>query len=99
MKKSLILVVIAAAVISTSCRKDRTCTCTTSITDTIASGGATTTVASTGSTTDTEKSVKKSYAKLAGCYDRTETEVFTGGGGGAGAYTDTKVTVFTCTLK
>ncbi|MBK9283776.1 MAG: hypothetical protein IPM51_05580 [Sphingobacteriaceae bacterium] len=95
MKKIFLLAVIAVAVITTSCKKERVCSCDWTSTTTSSSPGGTVTTASSGTEkwTATDK-VKKGWAKEnAECYDRTEsyTNIW-------GTTTQTTVREYTCEL-
>jgi len=98
MKKTLILAVVAVAALTSSCRKDRTCTCSSTWTSTYTQGGVSTSSSGSGNDKFTLVESKKSVAKLYDCYDKTTTST-SSGGTGTGAYTSVLVTDYTCELK
>jgi hypothetical protein len=98
MKKIILLAVVAVAVTSASCRKERTCTCSWTNTSTTTFGGASTTSSSTGSDKWTFNELKKRDARVwAECTDHTDTYNYSGGSGSS-AYTTVSVTENTCEL-
>lgn len=99
MKKNIILVAVIVSVITTSCRKDRTCTCSSTLTETRTQAGTTVTTVGTENSVTIYKKITKKLAKTANCYDRTETYTYSGGGSGNNAYTVSDVTVYSCKLK
>ncbi len=106
MKKIILLAVVAVAVTSASCRKTRTCDCSTASSLVVVVNGTTTTNP-TGSgypqttsdkiTMDKQKSIDfREYGgpNGGGCYSKTTTNTYTITGG-TGTVTD----VQTCTIK
>jgi hypothetical protein len=96
MKKIFLVMLIVAG--SISCRKERTCECTTK-----------TVIETTGSTTNhlehttsrkvtKDKQKKKEFIRASDCYSTKTTETYFGGSG-AFTYTDVTTTEVNCDLK
>ena len=82
MKNIILFAAVAVAVIGTSCRKERTCECTSISTTVTTVGGNSTTTTSTGTSKVTMASQKKKDFRLTeSCYGYkdTYTNTFTGG--------------------
>jgi len=106
MKKIILLAVVAVAVTSLSCRKTRTCACTTATSLVTVVGGVSSTnpagsgypqTSSDNITMDKQKAIDfKEYGGPGGggCYSKTTTNTFTFTGG-----TGTTTDVQTCTIK
>ncbi len=90
MKKTLILAVVAVAVMAVSCRKDRTCTCNNTTTTTPSSGSA---VVSSETSVQTATGIKKNDPRW-DCNSKTVAYTYTYTGGSA-----LVSTVYDCTLK
>lgn len=98
MKKAILLAVVAVAVTSASCRKERTCTCEWTSTNVSTVSGNSTTTTSTGKETYKLDAIKKRDAIVwAECTDHTDKSTSTNTFGGI-TVTSENTTENTCTL-
>ena len=98
MKKTILFAVVAVAVMSASCRKERVCTCNWTNTTVSSSGGNSTTTTSTGTDKVTMNEIKKRDAIVWGtCTDHTTKSTNTQTFGGV-TFTTDNTTDYTCTL-
>lgn len=98
MKKIILSGIIAAAVITTSCRKERTCDCRTTETTVRTGFGPVTEVATSEYKVTMEKQKKGEFKLTTNCVSSTETRTESYGSGNNG-YTDFITTETTCDLK
>jgi len=98
MKKTILFAVVAVAVMSASCRKERSCTCDWTNTNVSTSPAGSTTTTSTGKETTKMDKIKKRDARVWGdCLDHTTKSTNTNTFGGI-TYTSDNTTEYTCKL-
>jgi len=98
MKKTIIFAVVAVAVMSASCRKERSCTCEWTNTNVSTSPAGSTTTTSTGKNTTKMTKIKKRDARVWGsCLDHTDKSSNSSTFGGV-TYTSENTTENKCTL-
>jgi hypothetical protein len=104
MKKMILLAVVAAAITTTGCRKERTCECKTTETVVTTGYGEGTLTYNYSSSTTKAKQKKKEFKTSVivnnnvGCHSNKVINTYHGGSG-IFAYTDVTTTETTCELK
>lgn len=98
MKKNIVVGVIAVAVLSTSCRKERTCECKTTETTVRTGSGAVTDIEMSSYKLTMSKQKKKEFKLMSNCVSSKEQHT-NSGGSGSGAYTEVITTETKCDLK
>lgn len=99
MKKTLMLAVAVISIATVSCKKERTCECTSTTTTTYSSGNQSVTTTSNSSSKETsEKQSKKFFRMDNKCYGTTTKTTDTGSNGGV-AYTEETTVDTSCDVK
>jgi hypothetical protein len=99
MKKNILLIIAVASITIVSCRKERTCECTTTNTD-VRTGNNPGTTVSTSSTKLTKAKQKKNEFKYASdCFSTKGSYISQNGGNGSSAFTIERSYVTNCDLK
>lgn len=98
MKKQILFITAIIALSATSCRKERTCECKTTSTDTVTGFGAGTNQSTTSSKLTEAGQKKNTFKHTSGCFSNKGTNTSYGGVGIA-SYTVVSSYETTCELK